>query len=177
MVLVITGTAESNRNTMSRLLANDLGWKFVDAGNLDLSANLDARDRDGRPDPALRIQTLSAAVNSWIFEWQDVVVSCPVLTETDRRQLCAMSSLVKIVCLAACRAPGCTSFLDGSVRGISSEHLDEWHVPEPSQEVLTVDSSGQVEEIITEVVSAVVLNRQSQYAETAAASVHEGGLR
>src|SRR5271166_543346 len=102
MVFIITGTAESDRSTVGRLLAEDLGWEFVDAENLHPAANLDVQNckHSGAGDkPFLRMEALSAAVHSWINHWQDVVVSCPMLTERDRKQLSEMSSLVKIVCL------------------------------------------------------------------------------
>src|SRR5271166_6367105 len=102
MVFIITGTAESDRSTVGRLLAEDLGWEFVDAENLHPAANLDVQNckHSGAGDkPFLRMEALSAAVTSWINHWQDVVVSCPMLMERDRKQLSEMSSLVKIVCL------------------------------------------------------------------------------
>ena len=37
MVFVITGTAESDTNSVGRLLADDLGWEFVDGKNLHIS--------------------------------------------------------------------------------------------------------------------------------------------
>ena len=170
MILVITGTAESDPNTVSRVLADDLGWKFVDAENLNLSADLAARDCNhslAKADSSLSIQTLSAALNTWTYEWQDVVVSCPTLTERDRKQLSGMSSLVKIVCLAACPATDRTPFLDRSVHNISYKRPDEWHVTPGGRQESTVDSTRQVEEIVAEVVYGLVLNRQSQSTKTA----------
>jgi len=41
----------------------------------------------------------SAAINLWLYEWRDVAVSCPVLTEEERKQLSRLSSPIKIVCL------------------------------------------------------------------------------
>src|SRR5271169_6180248 len=43
MVFVITGPAEIEMNTVDRLLAEDLGWEFVDAKDLVPAANLDTR--------------------------------------------------------------------------------------------------------------------------------------
>jgi len=166
MIFVIAGTAESDRNTVRRLLADNLGWEFVDAENLHPPADLGARNCNPSPtnaDPSLQTETLSAAINSWIYEWRDVVVSCPMLTEKDRRQLSEKSSLVKIVCLAASRGTGRTPFLDRSVHVVSTECPDGWPATrEPEEkEALTVDSSRQVEEIIAEIVSALVLKRGS----------------
>src|SRR5271157_3759566 len=104
MVLIITGSADSDRSTLGSRLAEALGWEFADAENLRPPGHLDARNCS----PSLaaahlpsRLETLSAAINFWIYDWRDVVVSSPLLTETERRQLSKMSSLVKIVCLEA----------------------------------------------------------------------------
>jgi len=169
MVFIITGTAESDRGTVGRLLADDLGWEFVDAKSLHPPASLAAQNCNSSSadaNPFLRIETLSAAVNSWITKWQDVVVSCPMLTETDRKQLSEMSSLVKIVCLEESHATDRTAML-GRERVMGSELPDGWHANrEPEQEVLTVDLSRQGEEIIREMISALVLNRRSAQAKT-----------
>ena len=161
MVLIITGAAELGRNTVGRLLAEALGWEFVDAENLHPPANLDARRCStllANADPTLRIETLSAAINFWIYEWRDVVVSCPMLTERDRRQLSKMSSLVKIVCLEASAATGRTPVLDRSGRVVRSEFAAGWQAArEPGQDVLMVDSSRQVEEIIAEIMAVLMM--------------------
>jgi len=167
MVFVITGTAESERNTLARRLAEDLGWDFVNAENLPPPADLDTRNRNRSPTNAvlsLRMETLSAAISSWIYEWRDVVVSCPILTGKDRRQLYETSSLVKIVCLEASHASGCTPSLDAPVCEVPSEFPEGWGAASgKGKQVITVDSSRPVEETIGEMVSAVVLNRMSPH--------------
>jgi gluconokinase len=168
MVFIITGAAESTRNTVGRLLAEALGWEFVDAESLRLPGNLDARKCGtslANADPTLRIETLSAAINFWIYEWRDVVVSCPMLTETEQRQLSKMSSLVKIVCLEASHVTGRTRVLDRSLRVVSSEFSAEWHAArDPGPNVLTVDSSRQVEEIIAEMTAVLIVRKSPWFA-------------
>jgi len=114
MVLIITGAAESGRDTVGRLLAEALGWEFFDAENLraprDLNTHICAASANA--DPALCMETLSAAITFWLYEWRDAVISCPMLIEGDRRKLSEMSSLVKVVCLEASHAIGRTPVLD-----------------------------------------------------------------
>jgi len=159
MVFIITGAAESFRNTVARLLAESLGWEFVDAASLSLPGCLDRRRfSDTLTDPTLRIESLSAAICLWTYEWRDVVVSCSPLTETDRRQLSKMSSLVKIVCLEASRATGRTRLVDRSARIGSSALPAAFHVSHHlRQDVLTVDSSRNVEEIIADMTAALIM--------------------
>jgi len=159
MVFIITGAAESFRNAVARLLAESLGWEFVDAASLSLPSYLDRpRCCDTLTDPTLRIESLSAAMCLWIYEWRDVVVSCPPLTERDRRQLSKMSSLVRIVCLEASQATCRTRVVDRSARIRSSPLPAVWHVSHDlPQDVLTVDSSRNVEEIIADMTAALIL--------------------
>jgi gluconokinase len=161
MVFIIAGTAESGRNTVGRLLAEALGWEYIDAENLRPSGNLEALRCSAsfaNADPTLGIGTLSAAINVWIYEWRDVVVSCPVLTEGERRQLSRMSSLVKIVCLEDFLATGRNRFLDrsvGVVRFLLPAGSNKGRTPERS--VFTLDSSRQVEDIIAEITSVLMM--------------------
>jgi gluconokinase len=158
MIFVITGTAESGRNTVGKLLAEDLGWEFVDGENLR-SPHLDAWNRNAflaNVDASFRIETLLAAIKYWLYQWQDVVVSCPALAEAGRKQLSQISSLVKIVCLET-SPTGASSLLDreGPVRVVGSELPDGRGAKrEPDWEGLPVDLNRQVEEIIREMVSA-----------------------
>jgi len=167
MVFIITEAAESGRNTVGTLLAEALGWEFVDAENLHPPGNFDT-GRCSTPyvnDPTLRIETLSAAIAFWIHEWRDVVVSCPMLTDTDRRQLSKMSSLVKIVCLQSSHATGRSPVHDQSVRVVSPEFPAGWHAArQPGQNVLTVDSCRQVEEIIAEITAVLIMRKSPWFA-------------
>jgi gluconokinase len=166
MVFVITGTAESGRNTVGRLLAETLGWEFIDAENLPPPGSMDARGWSASlagADRAVGTETLSAAIKFWIYQWRDVVVSCPMLTESDRRQLSRMSALVKVVCLEASHVTTRSPDLDRSVSVASHEAPAKRHaVPEPAQDMLTVDSSRQVEDIIAEI-TAVLIRRKSPW--------------
>jgi len=173
MVFIITGAAEADANTVARLLAEAWGWELIDAEHL----HPHPQDRpDARrcatslanTDPTPRIESLWAAIHLWIYEWRDVVVSCPMLSERDRKQLSKVSSLVKIVCLEAPHAASCTSFPDRPVRLVHPENARSenarsefpagWRpAHKPVQDALMVDSSRQVEEIIAEITSVLMM--------------------
>jgi gluconokinase len=165
MVLIITGSAEPGRNTLGRRLAEALGWEFADAENLC---------PPGHPDPPncntslatadlSRIETLSAAINFWIYDWRDVVVSCPLLTDSERRHLSRMSSLVKIVCLEVSEGTGPARIFGRPLPVASPEFSAGWHAAlDPEADVLTVDSSRQAEEIVAEM-TAVLIMRKSPW--------------
>ncbi len=161
MVFIITGTAESDRNTVGRLLAEALGWEYIAAESLRPSGSLEAHQCSAslaNADSTLRTGTLSAAINIWIYEWRDVVVSTPVLTEEERRQLSRMSSLVKLVCLENFYATGrhrCLNRSEGVARFQLSADSNAESTAEPS--VFTLDSSRQVEDIIAEMTSVLMM--------------------
>ena len=161
MVFIITGTAESGRNTVGKLLAEELGWEFLEAQNLHANNNLDVplcSSSLGDADPTLRLETLVAAINTWIYEWRDVVLSYPGLTETERTQLSKMSSLVKIICLEQFHGSGRTRLPERSAGVANSEFSAESHaICDPKQDALTVDSSRQLEEIIAEITALLIM--------------------
>jgi gluconokinase len=180
MVFIITEAAESGRDTVGRLLAEALGWEFVDAENLHPPCNLDARRCSTSlvDDPTLRIETLSAAIAFWIHEWRDVVVSCPMLTDRDQRQLSKMSSLVKIVCLEASHATGRSPVHDRSVRVVSPDFPAGGHAArQPGQDVLMVDSCRQVEEIVAEITAVLIMGKSPWFAHDPREGLHSRDCR
>jgi gluconokinase len=157
MVFIITGAAEAGRNTVGRLLAEALGWEFVEAENLCLARDF-GKCSSSKPDLTLRIEALPSAITIWIYEWRDVVVSCPTLTEEDRRQLSKISSLVKIVYLEASHSTGRTPLVDRAPRVANSEFLSGAHATRgPERSLLTLDSSRHVEELIAEMTAALMM--------------------
>jgi gluconokinase len=173
MVFVITGTTESDTNMVGKLLADDLSWEFVDAKNLHPPAHLErpnSKYSQVNADSSWERDALLAAIDFWIYEWRDVVVSCALLRERDQRQLSKTSLLVKVVCLETSTSPvnSCTNIFDRSSGVLVSEHPDgSCGTRESEQEVLKVDSSRDVEDIVAEIVGALILNRRSPlYAKT-----------
>ncbi len=159
MVFIIMGPAQSARNTVGRLLAEALGWEFVDAENLHPLGNFDAGSRSTSLADADRISpmtTLSTAINFWIYEWLDLVVSCPELTENDRRQLSKISSLVKIVSLEASLAACRSHVSHRSDVAISSQLPAAWWTAcDQGQDSLSRDSSPLVEDIIADLTAVL----------------------
>jgi gluconate kinase len=163
MVLIITGPGASARNTVGRFLAEALGWEFVDAEDLARRGSAS----QAHTGPASLIETLTAAINFWVYEWRDVVVSCPMLTETDGRQLCRDTSLVRIVYLKMSYDAGWNTMLDKPEHSMNTGLATSKHTGQclPAK-ALTVDSSQGIEDIITQVISALLLDRRSTYANT-----------
>ncbi len=162
MVFIITGATESGRDAIGRRLADTLGWEFVNAENLRPKGDHDANrrgDSPGNAGPMWRIDALSAAIDIWIYQWRDVVVSCAMLMEAERKRLCQKSSLVKIVRLESSLATGRAHVVDGSV-GVGSQLHARWYeLQDQRRYVLTVDTSRQVEEIVAEMTAVLTSAR------------------
>ena len=156
MVCIITGPAESERNSVGKLLAEELGWEFVEAKNLRPPGNRDAH-RGGtamaNADASSRMETLSAWIELWLYEWRDIVVSCAV-TERDRRQLSDVSQLVKIVSLEESYTTGRSRVLNRSVSVASSASpaaCDAKHT------ALSTDASRQIQEIVAKITAMLII--------------------
>lgn len=160
MVFIITGAAESSRTSVGRCLADALGWEFVAAESLHPPGNAEVRGCStprADADSTFVVDTLSTAVKSWIYEWRDVVLSCPVLTEGERKQLSRMSSLVKIVCLAEFHVIDRTCVSDRPVGlAISQSSAASHGSCNPGQDLFTLDLFRPVEEIIAELTAVLM---------------------
>lgn len=158
MIFIITGALESSRNTVGNLLAEALGWEFVDAENLSSRRGPASRGcSTANAIPTLLIDTVSTAIHSWIYEWRDIVLSCPVLTEANLGQLSRMSSLIKIVCLDELQERICTGVSDRSCSVANSPSLAASHVSrDPPQIVFSLDLSRPVEAIVAELTAVLM---------------------
>jgi gluconate kinase len=157
MVIVIMGVAGSGRDSLGRLLAESLGWEFVDGD--DLRSKPQSTER-GAPRAesarAAQIEALCAALQFWNYHWRDVVVTCSMMREQDQRQLSNKYATVKFVQLKTPVSPDQTTVLGPQV-----DHPDFLMSPVAARnkKVLTVNSSQRAEQIVAELISVLILNR------------------
>jgi gluconokinase len=160
MVIVIMSDAGTSRDSLGRLLAESLGWDFVDADHLRRIAKTTEHGislADTGWD--IPMQALFAALQYWNYQWRDVVVACPTITEQDQRQLSSKYCSVKFVRLN--QLEGTEQPLYKAFGRISSGLLMSRGMEiDGSNKVLTIDSSQRAERIVAEVISALVLNRR-----------------
>ena len=90
MVILIMGVEGSGKTTVGKLLAQALGWTFVDADDFHSAANKEKMSRGIPLDDADRSPWLQAIHNfiaDQVREGQNVVVACSALKESYREQL------------------------------------------------------------------------------------------
>ncbi|UKO98577.1 gluconokinase [Nostoc sp. UHCC 0870] len=102
MIVLIMGVAGSGKTTIGKLLAESLGWEFLDADDFHSPANIE-KMRLGIPlDDADRIpwlQDIRNAIAQWLQENRNVVLACSALKASYRQFLVGDSSDIKVVYL------------------------------------------------------------------------------
>jgi gluconokinase len=84
------GVVGAGKTTIGMLLAQKLGWQFVDADDFHPHQNID-KIRHGIPltdsDRAPWLAALHHAIEKWNAEGRNVVLACSALKETYRKEL------------------------------------------------------------------------------------------
>jgi gluconokinase len=90
MIVIVMGVTGSGKTTVGRLLAEQLGWIFVDADDFHPAANV-AKMRKGSPltdqDRAPWLERLCQMIIRWIADGRNVVLACSALKRSYRREL------------------------------------------------------------------------------------------
>jgi gluconokinase len=90
MIIVVMGVSGSGKTTVGRLLAQQLGWRFVDGDDLHPAANiakmshgipLDDRDRCGW------LQAIGSVISNALEQSESLVVACSALKAAYREVL------------------------------------------------------------------------------------------
>ena len=158
MVIIIMGEIESGRDSVGACVAESLGWEFLDIekrfGVGGASASIIGTKG------SFSMELLRAALDFSIYEWRDVVLSCPVLTEKNQKELRNNRSLVKFVHLTAADTSVSMLGLNSSAevktcRRRDAENLTAKH----KNDVLILASSMEMGQIVSAVLNGAVLQR------------------
>lgn len=106
MVLVISGVSSVGKTTVSKLLADDLGWKFYDADDFHPQSNID-KMKSGIPlddcDREPWLKNLRHLIRKSIAAGENAVLACSALKRKYRDELRGTDE-VKFVFLRADRS-------------------------------------------------------------------------
>lgn len=158
MVIVIMDDVESRCASVAALLAESLGWEF-----LDIEKHCTAITRGAHliAENILRLESLNATLDTCIFQWRDVVISCPVLTDKDQRHLRHNRSLVKFVHLKANDGSGSIRPQAADQPTFATPADASGLIPKYDGVVLTLASSLERAEIVNAVITGIVLQSRS----------------
>ena len=154
MVIVVMGPTGSGKTTIGSLLAQQLGWDFVDADQFHSAANKEKMHQGISLTDADRAPWLAAIhqqIEQWIAEKRNVVLACSALKQS-YRDLLWRGGDVKLV------------YLKGSYELIAQRlltrhgHFADEHIlagqfadlEEPA-DAITVDISAPPEKIVEEI--------------------------
>ena len=152
MVIVIMGDVTSGRDCVGRLLAEYLGWEFAGVESLQGDAVSGIYLTGG--DCAPQKKALYGVIESLNYEWRDVILSCAI----SDRSLHYRHPLVKFVYLKATGTMHESRLSDRPVDIATSEiAMKRDAAPEADERTLTVDRSEGVEQILTTVISELIL--------------------
>jgi gluconokinase len=90
MIVIVMGTTASGKTTIGSLLAERLGWEFVDGDDFHPAANVEKMKHgipltDADREPWLR--ALHDKIVQWSAEERDVVLACSALKQSYRDEL------------------------------------------------------------------------------------------
>jgi len=92
VIVVVMGVTGSGKTTIGVLLAQGLGWKFVDADSFHSAANVEKIRQGIALDDADRAPWLKAlrdAMDGWVAGHKNVVLACSALKKGYRDELCS----------------------------------------------------------------------------------------
>ncbi len=154
MIVIVMGTTGSGKTTIGTLLAERLGWEFVDADDFHPQANVE-KMKHGIPltdaDREPWLKALSDRIIEWSAAKRDVVLACSALKQSYRDELRA-SPDVKFVYLK-----GSYELFSQRVRmrkgHFAKQDLlaSQFATLEEPSDAITVDAALTPEQIVTEI--------------------------
>src|SRR5215467_11290623 len=154
MIILVMGVVGAGKTTIGSLLAQQLGWKLVDADSFHSAENIE-KIRQGIPlsdaDRTPWLRAIRAASLKWIAERRNVVLACSALKQKYRQEL-LVSPDVKLVYLKG--SPELIlSRLQARHGHFATERLltSQLETLEEPEDAPSVDVSGAPEEIVSEI--------------------------
>lgn len=162
-VIILMGVAGAGKSTVGRRLANELGWRFVDAddfhppGNHDkMTRNLPLTDEDRRP----WLERLRTSIAEWVATGSGVVLACSLLKAAYRTVVLPdHAHQVRIVYLKASRTLLQRRLLDRRNHVMKADLLDsQLATLEEPIDTLVLDASETPQRLVQQIRSTFDLS-------------------
>jgi carbohydrate kinase (thermoresistant glucokinase family) len=155
MIAVLMGVSGSGKTTIGRLLAERLGWRFIEgdeyhpAGNVaKMAAGIPLEDADRWP--------WLDALNQRIRGERNAIVTCSALKESYRRRLLAGIAAARIVYLHAPKALIAKRVAQRKHKFMPASLLEsQFATLEPPTDAINIDVSGDPEDSVDAIVQAL----------------------
>ena len=154
MVIIVFGVSGAGKTTVGRLLARELGWRFIEADDFHPAANIE-KMRSGHPltdkDRWPWLEELRQQIGRSLSAGENTVLACSALKRVYRDRL-RVSDEVKFVFLR-----GDYALVERQLRSrnghfmntaLLQSQFDDLEQPQPDENVLTIELGRTPEEIV-----------------------------
>lgn len=167
MIIIIFGVSGAGKTTVGKLLAREIGWRFIEADDFHPTANIE-KMRSGRPltdgDRWPWLERLQQQIEQLLSARENAVLACSALKRAYRDRL-HVNDEVKFVFLR-----GNYALIEKELRSrhghfmdanLLQSQFDDLEEPQPDENVLTIELGGTPKEIVEEIEAKLHLARSA----------------
>ena len=168
MIVIIFGVSGAGKTTVGKLLARDLGWRFIEADDFHSAANI-KKMRSGHPltdsDRWPWLERLRQEIVHSLDTKESAVLACSALKRAYRDRL-RVSEEVKLVFLN-----GDYPLIQERLRhrrgnfmnpALLKSQFDDLEKPQPNEHVVSIDLGRNPQELVKEIETKLSLVRQTR---------------
>ena len=155
MILVVMGVSGVGKTTIGRLVADRLGWRFIDADDHHPAANV-AKMAAGTPLEDTDRWPWLDALNEILRKERDAVLACSALRESYRKRLLAGLAETRVVFLEGSKALIASRLAARKHRYMPASLLDsQFATLEPPVDAIRIDVAQPVEASVAAILGSL----------------------
>ena len=161
-ILVLMGVSGCGKTTVGEMLAECLGWRFLEGDELHPPANI-AKMKSGTPlDDADRkpwLEAIAARIDTWRAQEAQGVVACSALKRAYRDILIGDRDDVGLVFMSGSKDLIAARLADRTQHfmppGLLDSQFAALQPPGPDESPITIDIDASAEELVTRILAAL----------------------